>query len=225
MTDAQTPASPETPATPAITAGWYADPSNPAQQRWWDGEKWTEQVSAPASAAYVSGEQLKAPAGTSGNTPWIWLVVFLPLLGLLPLFFIDVMGYIRDSIANASNPNSTMQALVEFYSQPAVLAAFALSLLITVGTIVFAYLDWRELKRRGVPAPFHWAFSFLVLAGVGLVYPIGRAVVTKRRTGNGNGVLLATILTVVVSVIVVLVWMAVVFSQMSAYLSGIAGTP
>ena len=221
MTDAQTPASPETPATPATAAGWYADPSNPAQQRWWDSEKWTEQVSAPASAAHVGAEQQKAPEGTSGNTPWIWLVVFLPLLSLIPLFFIDFTGFIEDSIWNASNPAGMTAAILAFYTQLAVIITFVLSLLITVGTIVFAFLDWRELKRRGVPAPFHWAFSFLVLAGVGIVYPIGRAVVTKRRTGSGNGVLLATILTFVVSVIVVLVWMVVVFSQMSAYFSGI----
>jgi uncharacterized protein YbjQ (UPF0145 family) len=25
-------------------AGWYANPDNPAQQRWWDGTQWTDQV-------------------------------------------------------------------------------------------------------------------------------------------------------------------------------------
>ena len=205
MTDAQTPAAPETPSTPAIAAGWYPDPSNAAQQRWWDGTKWTEQVSAPAYGSPQAYEQQTAPAGTSGNTPWIWLVVFLPLLGLLPLFFIDIGGYLEDSILNAGDPAGSMASMVAFYTQPAMLAALGLSLVVMVGTILFAYLDWRELKRRGVPAPFHWAFSFLAIAGFGVVYPIGRAVVTKRRTGSGNGVLLATILTIVVSFIVAIV--------------------
>ena len=206
MTDPQTPAAPETPSTPAIAAGWYADPSNAGQQRWWDGTKWTEQVSAPASAAYLGGAQPTAPAGTNGNTPWIWLVVFLPLLSLLPLFLIDFTGYLQDSVRYAGDPTGMGIALVAFMSQPGVIISMVLSLLVTVGTIVFSYFDWRELKRRGVPSPFHWAFSFLVLAGVSIVYPIGRAIVTKRRTGKGNGVLLATILTIVVSVIVTIVF-------------------
>ena len=211
MSDAQTPATPDTPSTPAtpatpsVAAGWYQDPSNAAQQRWWDGTQWTEQVSAPAYGSPQAYEQLKAPAGTSGNTPWIWLVVFLPLLGLLPLFFIDIGGYLEDSILYAGDPNGAMRSVVEFYTQPAMLLALGLSFVVLVGTILFAYLDWRELKRRGVPAPFHWAFSFLAIAGFGVVYPIGRAVVTKRRTGSGNGVLLATILTIVVSFIVAIV--------------------
>ncbi len=78
--------------------------------------------------------------------------------------------------------------------------------MIIAATIVFAFLDWRELKRRGVPAPFHWAFSFLALAGFGIVYPIGRSVVVKRRTGTSDRVLLVAILTIVVSFIVVIIF-------------------
>ena len=219
MTDPQTPATPE---TPAIAAGWYADPSNAAQQRWWDGTKWTEQVSAPsaapASATYVAGEPQKAPAGTSGNTPWIWPVVFLPLLTLIPVFFVDFTGLLEASILN---PMGLPSATITFYTQPAIILALILSFVVTVGTIVFAYLDWRELTRRGVPAPFHWAFSFLVIAGFGIVYPIGRAVVAKRRTGSGNGVLLATILTIVVSFIVLIVLTVLVMNYMAALVASI----
>ena len=32
-------------------AGWYADPSNPAQQRYWDGSQWTGHIAAAASPA------------------------------------------------------------------------------------------------------------------------------------------------------------------------------
>lgn len=39
-----------TPAGPP--QGWYADPNGPTgQQRWWDGEKWTEHMQAPARPA------------------------------------------------------------------------------------------------------------------------------------------------------------------------------
>ena len=40
-------------------AGWYDDPEQPGQQRWWDGNAWTDQR-APAGAA---------PAAAAGSVP------------------------------------------------------------------------------------------------------------------------------------------------------------
>lgn len=44
-------AAPAAPAVvaPAVPAGWYLDSAS-KQQRWWDGQKWTEHF-APATAA------------------------------------------------------------------------------------------------------------------------------------------------------------------------------
>ncbi|MCC6270603.1 MAG: hypothetical protein IT190_04950 [Microbacteriaceae bacterium] len=61
----------------------------------------------------------------------------------------------------------------------------------------FAYLDWRELDHRSVPRPFHWAFAFLSSA----IYPIGRSVVVKRRTGRGISPMWVSIALIVVSFI------------------------
>jgi len=33
------------PATPSVPAGWYADPANRYELRYWDGSAWTEHVS------------------------------------------------------------------------------------------------------------------------------------------------------------------------------------
>ncbi|WP_229022962.1 DUF2510 domain-containing protein [Actinomarinicola tropica] len=44
-------------------AGWYPDPSDPAQQRWWDGTAWTDQVSGAGGAPGVS----TSPAATPGR--------------------------------------------------------------------------------------------------------------------------------------------------------------
>lgn len=63
-----------------------------------------------------------------------------------------------------------------------------------------------------MPKPFHWAFGFFSLGGYP-VYAIGRAVVTKRRTGRGSAVLWATIIAMVVTIIVVIVWSAVLVNQ------------
>ncbi|MDX6698715.1 MAG: hypothetical protein QOE65_2112 [Solirubrobacteraceae bacterium] len=35
-------------STPPPPAGWYADPQAPGRWRWWDGARWTDDVSTPA---------------------------------------------------------------------------------------------------------------------------------------------------------------------------------
>lgn len=37
-----------------IAAGWYPDPQNPAQSRYYDGQQWTEHVQAPQYAPPVA---------------------------------------------------------------------------------------------------------------------------------------------------------------------------
>jgi hypothetical protein len=62
--------------------GWYPDPSGRNEQRYFDGERWTEHVAnagatgvdpidapGPALAATDAG-----PAGGSGRKPWLWVV-------------------------------------------------------------------------------------------------------------------------------------------------------
>ncbi|WP_323644216.1 DUF2510 domain-containing protein, partial [Escherichia coli] len=114
MTDTAPPAA-------SIPAGWYADPGNVASQRWWDGTQWTDHVAPGPTgvAAYGSPQaaaQLKAPEGTSWNTPWIWLVLGLPMLGLVPLFTTDFststsIGYSTNPLANGTDP---IAALINF---------------------------------------------------------------------------------------------------------------
>ena len=38
-------------------AGWYSDPSNPSQLRWWDGTQWTNNTQAVQGAAQASAPQ------------------------------------------------------------------------------------------------------------------------------------------------------------------------
>ena len=209
------------PATSSIPAGWYPNPQNPTQQRWWDGTQWTDHVSAPAPAspqgapAYGSQayQQQTAPAGTSWNTPWIWLVIVLPLLGLIPLLFADLST--STSVTYSTNPfmggTDPLTTLVNF----------AVSILIAGGVVTFAYLDYRELRRRGVPQLFHWGFAFFALIGLGVIYAIGRAVVVKRRTGNGGPVLAAAIASIVVAVIVFLIVVVIATAQIMQNMPGL----
>ena len=73
--------------------------------------------------------------------------------------------------------------------------------------MLLGWLDWRQLRRQGVPKPFHWAWGFFTFAGGGtLVYLIGRSVVVRRRTDQGLAPLWAGIVVYVAIVVASIVW-------------------
>lgn len=163
-------------ATPPAPAGWYPDATNGNRMRYWDGTRWTEQFAAPVAPGGTAA-QLKGPEGTDTNTPWIWVYLFLPFLGMIPVFFIDWSAFVDLS----GNAQELMTRQIQALVSPAYVLSMLLGILSYAGTIVAAFLDHRELQRRGVPRPFHWAFGFLSY----WVYGIGRGVVTNRRVGRG----------------------------------------
>lgn len=201
------------PAVSSTPAGWYPDPAGSAQRRWWDGTKWTDTLETPYSSG-AAVQALRAPEGTDPNTPWIWLIVFLPWLSSIGLFFIDWSGYIE---ALLSDP--TGLSALSFLFSPAYLISLVLGLIVTGLLIWFAYLDWRELQRRGVPQPFHWAWIFLMFVVSYAVYTIGRAVVANRRTGKGLSVMWVTIATLVAGLVLgfvlAIVWTVQIFDVVS----------
>jgi hypothetical protein len=197
-------------------AGWYPDPEDATRSRWWDGAQWTEHRSAPAiatpyaAAPYSASAtaDLRAPEGTEWNTAWIWLIALLPLIPIIGLFSFDWGGLI-----DLSDP--TGMSSLAFLVSPGYLIG-SLGGWVVYGLCVwFAYLDWRELGRRGVPRPFHWAWTFLSSA----VYVIGRSVVVRKRTGRGISPMWATIAILVISfgatIYIVAVVMAAVFDAVS----------
>lgn len=187
-------------------AGWYPDPDNSARFRWWNGIAWTDNFTDAAAPAAVTASNLasplppstpysyastplSAPAGTSWNTVWIWLIVFVPYVSLVGFFLVDWRGMF--DLSTITSETAMMMAMFSpgyFLSIALGFAAYGLS-------VWFAYLDWRELEQRNVPRPFHWAFAFLSSA----VYPIGRSVVVKRRTGHGLSPMWVSIALIVLS--------------------------
>ena len=186
-------------ATPA--AGWYPDPAGTPRTRWWDGSRWTENYSAPAApvattpwsspaggatsggapAAYPSMQPygavpaLKAPEGTSPSTPFVWLIALLPVISLA--LAIAQLVTIDELVATTLDADGTSIT-------PFDLLNYGVSLLLAAATVLFAFFDARTLAARGVPRPFHWAWSFFAF----LFYPLylfGRAIVINRRTGSG----------------------------------------
>jgi hypothetical protein len=177
----------------AAPAGWYPVAAGSAQQRWWDGSRWTDHVYEPAgtpaaastTAAAVDAAgvaPLRAAAGVKPGTVWFWLlVVGVPVLTILDL--IPTSIYVSQVIGgDTTDPTAAASAVFS----PAYLLVLLSGWFIYAVSIVFGLLDWRELTARGVPKPFHWAWGFFVIAvGWPAVYVIGRTVVAKRRTGAG----------------------------------------
>jgi membrane protease YdiL (CAAX protease family) len=103
MTDGNAPA----------TAGWYADPMQPGQQRYWDGVGWTE-ASAPLTADDWAAESTEAspgrrvhqvygqPMGTwgLGDIGWFVLAVLATLL-LSVLLSLAVVLVARDTFTDS----------------------------------------------------------------------------------------------------------------------------
>jgi hypothetical protein len=188
--------------TTAAPPGWYPDQSSPGQQRWWDGTQWTAHVQAPYSAASASAA-MKAPDGTKTGTVWIWLIVLLPILGLVSLFLTDWADYIDSMTASSlSGASSGYADSLAIYASPGYIVSQLLGFVFYGLTVVFAALDVRELTRRGVQQPFHWAFAFLT----SIVYVIGRSVVVKRRTDGGLAPLWAYIVVTSVTFVAIIIF-------------------
>jgi hypothetical protein len=212
------------PAAAAMApAGWYPVAAGSPQQRWWDGARWTEHVYGPTTstvqpaAAQAAVAQptavLRAPEGVKPGTVWFWLLaVGAPVLTLLDL--IPTSIWLSQIIAGDTTSASGILA-AEF--NPAYVLVLFSGWFIYAVCIVFALLDWRELKAHGVPKPFHWGWSFFVIAiGWPAVYVIGRSVVVRRRTGSGLAPLWVFI---GLEVVVFIVSCVVIISALLAFIS------
>ncbi|WKK72155.1 DUF2510 domain-containing protein [Rathayibacter oskolensis] len=142
-------------------------------------------------------------------TPWIWVVVLLPLLSALSLFLLSPSAIADSSMASTYGPRASMGMSTGYLLGLG--AVQVVGFLIYAGEVVFSFLDYRQLKKAGVQKPFHWAWAFLAAP---YVYVIGRSVVVKRVTGGGLLPLWIFLGVVVVTFIVVIGWTAAVFSEM-----------
>ena len=68
-------------ATGGTPPGWYPDPHNPSQQRYWDGHTWTDNVAPlpPPAAPPPQAQYVPAPPPKSSKGCIIALVVVLVL--------------------------------------------------------------------------------------------------------------------------------------------------
>ncbi|WP_348789878.1 DUF2510 domain-containing protein [Leifsonia sp. NPDC080035] len=207
----------------AATPGWYQDPYGGAGLRWWDGVQWTQHVSTPQTvrpAAYTPPVPARRPLpdGTPVYTPWIWLVTLLPLVNALVLLtYRPYSGYAR-MFADPAHP--VIPDTLSLMGGPVFLVASMLSWIVVAVIVVFAWLDYRELTRRGVERPFHWAWSFLGP----IVYSIGRSVVVRKVAGGRGGAPIAVAIAVqVVVAIAAFVLGAIIFASMMQGIGDVSG--
>lgn len=201
----------------AAPAGWYPEPDGTDGQRWWDGVRWTEfatPLAAPRFPQYDAVVRPRVSEGTPVDTLWIWLIVVLPVVALIPFFLWDVEGYMVQSMTDP-------MAQVRMYLDPMYLASVLLGWGAYGASVVFAYLDVVALRRLGYSRQFHWAWAFLS----SLVYVIGRSVVVKRQAGHGGAPMWVTIALNVALFVGTFVWIGVITANvvgeaMSSY-SGI----
>ena len=183
-------------------AGWYPDPSG-SGQRWWDGRQWTGYATPLDPPPYGTVAQARVAEGTPVHTPWIWLLLLIPVLAGLPVFGWDLESYLMESASGSAS--ATVTPLLD----PWYLLAIVFGWIGYGLTVWFAYLDSAALRRLGYARRFHWAWAFLSF----LVYVIGRSVVVKRQAGHGTAPMWVGIALMVAYLIAVTTWMFVVIAE------------
>jgi uncharacterized Tic20 family protein len=122
--------------------GWYPDPGAPAQQRWWDGGRWTEHT-APGAARAVTGPPVpRPPMSPESARQWgmlahlsafAGLIVGFSFLGPLVVYLIkkDEDAFVADQAREALNFN--LSALLYF----AVASVLTFVLLLVIVGLLF----------------------------------------------------------------------------------------
>jgi hypothetical protein len=158
-------------ATRVVPAGWYEDPSDPAQVRWWNGIAWTDHTQPkPELGASESSELEETFAGPAAvrtrtrirttSTAESWIVAFTPAL-------LAVVGLVTFWAWLYVSPSPIWIAI-------GVVVVYAV-------TVLFAMLDRRKLARwEHTPPPFAAAFLtapvYLVIRGLRLTRSWGQLV-------------------------------------------------
>ena len=193
---------PVTPASEPAYAPAYVAPVTPAAEPAYAPAYAPAYPPAPYGGAATA---TRVPEGTPVDTIWIWLIVALPVLAVLPLFLWDFEGYLEQSMNPSASP---MFSALGPYTAPWYLAATFGGWAVYGLSVWFAALDSAALAKLGYERRFHWAWAFLS----SLVYVIGRSVVVRRQSGRGYLPMAAAIALTVVLTIGVIVWFVVMMA-------------
>lgn len=170
-----------------------------------------------ALGAPYSGPGAAYPVPRPADTAWVWLLVLLPLIAVIPTFFyleqmrVALLELVQLMPADSSRPD--VGGLISFelgiIFNPWFLILTLLGWVMYGLGVWFAACDARELTTRGFVQPFHWAWMFLSV----LVYVIGRHVVLRRQGGSGMKPLLVMIVMQGVILVATFAWTLVLMAQ------------
>jgi hypothetical protein len=206
----QAPAAPTAPAyqPQAPAYGQYSQaPNAPAYQ---------PQALAYQAPGYAAAAIPPVAPGTPVYNVFIWLVTLLPLVAFLflPLSLAGIDDSMRSAVVDpySTNPYAGMSTT----SLLAQAVSTIVSWVLYAAVVVLAFFDYKWLQRHGYVRPFHWAWAFL-----GIVYPIGRSVVVRRRSGRGIAPMWVSIaiaaIGIVVGILIIVYTFNVIFSAASSY--------
>ena len=202
-------------ATRVVPAGWYQDPANAANVRWWNGITWTDHVEAkpegqPAAAAGTLALEARALERQHGITTAENAIIMSAATGDVP-----TGGTRTGSIATHHHHKSPRTGTVSawllgltpfialvlalvggyvfFYVSPTPLVAAVIIVLWVLG-FFWAVGDGRALATRGHTAPSPtWAAALPVIGP--LLY-----LVNRRRTVPGSSPLIAGLALLVLAI-------------------------
>jgi hypothetical protein len=196
------------PVEPQPAYGQQAHAQQPSAQQPYSQQPYARAGYAPQAPA-ASAPLPTAPASTSPFTWAIWVLAALPVISILIALSVDYRAAL-DMSPRGPSPEaavaSALSSLVQF--------------LMWAATVALAFFDWRDLTRRGIAKPFHWAWAFIPVAGG--VYLIGRSIVVRRRIEGAPAAALSPIwlwigLNVIVMFISIVKGVEAVTSMMQRY--------
>jgi hypothetical protein len=140
--------------------GWFPDPTNPAQSRWWDGARWTDQIwtgGAVTAGPSIATTQTRPRRGR-GLPWWGWLLIGLGSLILAivlsPVFAVLSLVVLITSIVSLAKGTPTW---LRFRGRAAAGAATAIAGVVflvsgSVSAAILPNLGGRDTHTA--PAPF-----------------------------------------------------------------------
>jgi hypothetical protein len=169
------------PSTPP--AGWYADPSAPSQQRWWDGERWTEHARQAPVAVPGPDAASTAPAVRRRIHPVAWVAggaaaaIAIGSIGPWASAFGGIVS--RSGTDGGSDGTITLVlgvaaglALIASQTKPS--AGYAL-LAAVLGLVcaVIGVADINDVSGRGSGVEVAWGLVLMTLGSVAVVLSAG----------------------------------------------------
>jgi hypothetical protein len=182
---------------PTIPAGWYSDPTDAEQLRWWNGSAWTQHVQPRPAPVEPAPVQTVVPAASSEPVAVEPATAVAVPLAEEPATAVSMDAAVAPTRSNTVS--SWFVALSPFYYAIAFIIALpalaSISGVIVLGSIaaaiivvpfvialIFAIVDFGALKKLGHPRPASPGWMFLTP----LVYLIVRTVRVRRATGKGS---------------------------------------